>query len=132
MAPQRVALLMIGAFAVLALVLATIGLYGVMSYSVSQSTRELGLRMALGAGPSELLRLVMFHGLTLTLAGIAVGAIVALLSSRLLGYLLYHESPRDPVPFVTALAAMALASLAACFVPAWRAARIDPLRALRG
>jgi ABC-type antimicrobial peptide transport system permease subunit len=132
MAPQRAALLMIGGFGILALVLATIGLYGLMSYTVSQSARELGLRMALGAGPAELLRLVMSHGLALTGAGLALGATVALGMTRLLGYLLYHVSPRDPLPFALALGVMAVASLAACFIPAWRAARIDPLSALRG
>jgi predicted permease len=132
MAPQRAALIMISGFSILALVLATIGLYGVMSYTVSQSTRELGLRVALGAAPAQLLKLVMSHGLVLTAAGIGIGMVVALGTSRLLGYLLYRVSPRDPAAFATALAAMALAALAACLIPAWRAARIDPLSALRG
>lgn len=132
MAPQRAAFMMISGFSILALVLATIGLYGVMSYTVSQSTRELGLRVALGAAPAQLLKLVMSHGLVLTAAGIGVGVVVALGTSRLLGYLLYRVSPRDPVAFATALVAMALAALAACLIPAWRAARVDPLSALRG
>jgi macrolide transport system ATP-binding/permease protein len=131
MAPQRIALVMISCFAVLALLLAAIGLYGVMSYVVSQSTRELGLRMALGAGPRELLRLVLSYGLTLTAVGLAVGLAVAFGTSRLLGYLLYHVSPRDPLPFTVAFVAMLIAGLGACLVPALRAIRIDPLRALR-
>lgn len=131
MAPQRIALMMLGLFGLLALLLAGIGLYGIMSYKVSQSTRELGLRMALGASPADLLRLVVAHGLSLTVLGVVVGSVVALASSRLLGYLLYRVSPRDPLAFASALTVMLAAALAACFVPAWRAARIDPARALR-
>jgi putative ABC transport system permease protein len=115
----------------LALLLAGIGLYGVMSYTVSQSTRELGLRMALGADASNVLRLVMSRGLLLTTAGIVIGVALALLLTRLLGNLLYHVSPRDPLAFVVAFGAMTLASTAACFLPAWRATRTDPIRALR-
>jgi predicted permease len=132
MAAQRIALMMITAFAVLALLLATIGLYGTMSYVVSQSTRELGLRMALGAAPAELLRLVMSHGIALTAGGVGLGVAAALALSRLLGYMLYQVSPRDPLAFASALAAMSFAGIVACFVPARRAARTDPLRALRG
>ena len=115
----------------LALVLAAIGLYGMMSYAVSQSTRELGLRMALGAGAPNLLRLVLSRGLALTGAGVLLGAGTALLLTRLLGNLLYQVSPRDPLAFGSAFAVMALVSVAACLLPAWRAARMDPMRALR-
>ncbi|HYL82925.1 MAG TPA: ABC transporter permease [Candidatus Angelobacter sp.] len=115
----------------LALLLASIGLYAVMSYTVSQSTRELGLRMALGAGPSNVLRLVLSRGLLLTSTGIVIGAAVALLLTRLLGNLLFQVSPRDPLAFAAAFAVMSLASTAACFLPAWRATRTDPIRALR-
>jgi predicted permease len=128
---QLVAVALVGLFGGLALLLASIGLYGVMSYTVSQSTRELGLRMALGADPSNVLRLVLSRGLLLTTTGIAIGIILALLLTRLLGNLLYQVSPRDPLAFAAALAVMTLASLAACFLPAWRAARADPMRALR-
>lgn len=130
-APQRVALMMTGIFALLAIVLATIGLYGVVSYVVSQSTREFGLRMALGAAPSHLLRLVLTHGLGLAAVGLAAGIAFALAASRLLGYLLYHVSPRDPLTFLAALGAMALAAVLACLIPAWRASRTNPLEALR-
>ncbi|HEV2488453.1 MAG TPA: ABC transporter permease [Candidatus Acidoferrales bacterium] len=115
----------------LALLLAAIGLYGVMSYAVSQSKRELGLRMALGARASDVMRLVLRHGLGLTAVGIAMGAAAALGTTRLLGYLLYRVSPRDPLAFGLAFAVMAIVSLAACFLPAWRASRTDPVRALR-
>jgi ABC-type antimicrobial peptide transport system permease subunit len=128
---QTVALTLVGVFGGLALLLATIGLYGVMSYAVSQGQRELGLRMALGAAASDLLRLVMRHGVALTAGGILLGATAALGSTRLLGTLLYHVGPRDPIVFGSALGVMAVASLAACLLPAWRAARTDPARALR-
>jgi putative ABC transport system permease protein len=131
MAPQRVALLMSGVFAGLALALAAIGLYAVVSYTVSQSRHELGLRMALGARPSDLIRLVVTQGMTLTAIGLLLGLVVALVSSRLLGYLLYRVSPRDPLAFLFAFVVIALATLLACSVPAWRAAHTDPLSALR-
>jgi macrolide transport system ATP-binding/permease protein len=129
--PQLVAVTLIGILGGFALLLAVIGLYGVMSYAVSQSTRELGLRMALGAGASNLLRLVMSRGLALTAGGVALGAAVALGLTRLLGNLLYKVSPRDPLAFGSAFVAMTIAALAACFLPAWRATRTDPARALR-
>jgi macrolide transport system ATP-binding/permease protein len=128
---QLVAVTLVALFGGLALLLASIGLYGVMSYTVSQSTRELGLRMALGAGPANLLRLVLTRGLLLTATGLIVGIALALLLTRLLGNLLYQVSPRDPLAFAAAFALMTLASTAACFLPAWRATRTDPMRALR-
>ena len=128
---QRAAVTLLAIFGALALLLAGIGLYGVMSYAVSQSTRELGLRMALGASAQDLLRIVMSQGLGLTLAGIAVGTAVALGLTRLLGDLLYKTSPRDPASFGSAFLVMTIAALAACFLPAWRATRTDPVRALR-
>jgi len=128
---QRIGVALLGVFGGLALLLAAIGLYGVMSYAVSQSTRELGLRMALGARASDLLRLVMSRGLALTGGGVVLGAAAALGSTRLLGYLLYNVSPRDPLAFGSASVVMMIASLAACFLPAWRATRTDPVRALR-
>src|SRR5260370_15746761 len=116
--PQRVAVTLLGVLGGLALLLATIGLYGVMSYTVSQGARELGLRMALGAGASNLLRQVMSHGLTLTAAGVALGAAAALGLTRLLGNLLYKVSPRDPLAFRSAFVVITLAALATCFPPA--------------
>jgi len=128
---QLAAVALVALFGGLALLLASIGLYGVMSCTVSQSTRELGLRMALGAGPSNLLRLVLSRGLLLTATGMMIGMALALLLTRLLGNLLYQVSPRDPLAFLGALAVMTFASLAACFFPGWRATRTDPIRALR-
>jgi ABC-type antimicrobial peptide transport system permease subunit len=128
---QMIAVTLLGVFGGLALALAAIGLYGVMSYSVSQSTRELGLRMALGAQASDLLRLVMSQGLALTAGGILLGGGAALGLARLIAGLLYQVSPRDPLAFGFAFVVMTLASLAACLIPAWRATGTDPLRALR-
>jgi ABC-type antimicrobial peptide transport system permease subunit len=113
------------------LLLAAIGLYGVMSYAVSQSTHELGLRMALGARAMDLLRLVMSKGLTLAFVGILAGTAASLGLTRLIANFLYKVSPRDPLAFGAALAVMLVVAVAACLVPAWRASRIDPSHALR-
>jgi macrolide transport system ATP-binding/permease protein len=129
--PQLVAVTLVGVLGTTALLLAAIGLYGVMSCAVSQSTRELGLRMTLGASASNLLRLVILRGLTLVAGGVLIGAVVALGLTRLLGNLLYQVSPRDPRVFGAAFAVMAIAALVACFLPGWRATRTDPARALR-
>jgi len=128
---QRLAVALLGVFGGLALMLAAIGLYGVMSYAVSQSRRDLGLRMALGATGSNLLRLVMSQGLALTGGGIVLGAIGSLALTRLIGNLLFKVSPRDPLAFGSALVVMAIVSLAATFLPALRASRTDPARVLR-
>jgi predicted permease len=129
--PQLVAVTLVSVLGALALLLAVIGLYGVMSYAVSQSTRELGLRMALGADASNLVQLVLSRGLALTAGGALLGAAVALTLTRLLGNLLYHVSPRDPLVFGAAFGVMTIAALVACFLPAWRATRTDPAEALR-
>ncbi len=128
---QRLAVTLIALFGGMALFLAAIGLYAVMSYAVSQSTRELGLRMALGARAADVLRLVLSRGLLLTAGGIVIGAIAALTLTRLMGNLLYQVSPRDPLAFALAFVIMTVVALIACFLPAWRATRIDPVRALR-
>lgn len=127
---QRAAVTLMEIFGSIALVLSVIGLYGVMSYAVSQSGREWGLRMALGATGWDLLQIVMLKGFQVTIAGICLGGLVAMASTRLLGDLLYKTSPRDPASFGAAFVAMAIAAVAACLVPAWRAMRTDPVRAL--
>ncbi len=129
--PQRAAVGLLFVLGGLALLLATIGLYGVMSYSVSQSRRELGLRMALGASSSNLLWHVISRSLLLTIAGVALGAAASLALARYAASMLYHVSPRDPLAFALAFTIMILASLAACIWPAWRASRTDPMVALR-
>ena len=129
--PQLVAVTLVSILGGLALLLAAVGLYGVMSYTVAQSTRELALRMALGAGAANLLRLVISRGLRLTAGGVLLGAAAALALTRLLGKLLYNVSPHDPRVFGSALAVMTMTALSACLLPAWRAARTDPTRVLR-
>jgi len=129
--PQLVAVTLVSILAGLALLLAAVGLYGVMSYAVAQSMRELGLRMALGANSADLLRLVISRGLRLTAAGVFFGAVAGLALTRLLGKLLYDVSPSDPRAFGVALAVMTITTIAACLFPGWRAARTDPARVLR-
>jgi putative ABC transport system permease protein len=119
---QRIGVTLLGVFGGLALLLAAVGLYGVMSYAVSQGSRELGLRMALGAAASDLLRLVLSQGLAPTVGGVGGGVAADLL---------YRVSPRDIPSFAAASGIMLVVSLAASVVPAWRAIRTDPVRALR-
>lgn len=129
---QSMAVTLLTVFGGLALLLAAIGLYGVMSASVSQSMREFGLRLALGANPSSLLGLVMSRGLVLAAAGMVVGAGASVQLTRLLGSLLFNVSAHDPLAYGFAFTVMALASVVACLMPASRALRTDPLIALRG
>jgi predicted permease len=128
---KRAAVDLLAIFCGIALLLAGIGLYGVMSYAVSQGTREVALRIALGASAPHLLRIVISQGLNLTLAGVGIGAVVAFGLTRLMGNLLYKVSPRDPESFGAAFIVMVIAAVSACFLPAWRATRTDPVRALR-
>jgi predicted permease len=130
-ARQRFTLFLVGLFAVLALVLAAIGIYGVISYSVNQRMGEFGLRMALGAKPWDLVRMILGQGMTLALTGAAVGLACAAGLTRLLGSLLYGVGGRDPVTFAgVALVAVGATALA-CYLPARRAADADPMRSLR-
>jgi macrolide transport system ATP-binding/permease protein len=128
---QLVAVTLVSILGGLALLLAGVGLYGVMSYAVAQSTRELGLRMALGAGAANVLRLVISRGLKLTAGGVLFGTVAALALTKLLGKLLYNVSPHDPWVFGSAVAVMSMTAISACLLPAWRAARTDPARVLR-
>jgi ABC-type antimicrobial peptide transport system permease subunit len=120
-------------FGGIALLLAAVGLYGVMSYAVSQSKRELGLRAALGAGSAQLFRVVMSHGLVLAVSGVVLGSVAALFLTRFIamGRLLYQVNPRNPGAFAFSALVMLVISIAACLTPAWHAARTDPVRALR-
>jgi predicted permease len=127
---HRFALFLVGLFAVLALVLATIGMYGVMSYSVNQRMHEFGIRMALGAGPRDLIRLIVGQGLRLSFVGAALGLLCAAGLARFLGSLLYGISGTDPATFaVVALVALSTTTLA-CYLPARRATGADPMRSL--
>ena len=129
--PQLVAVNLVSILGGLALLLAAVGLYGVMSYAVAQANRELGLRMALGAGAADLFRRVISRGLRLTAVGVFCGATAGLALTRLFGKLLYNVSPNDPLAFASAVGVMTITSVAACLLPAWRATRTDPARVLR-
>ena len=130
-ARPRFQTLLLAAFAAAAAALAAVGIYGVMTYAVSQRTREIGVRMAVGADPSEVLRMVVGQGMAMALAGAAAGLAGALLLTRLMSSLLYGVTPSDPATYAATTAALLLVALAASYVPARRAARIDPIRALR-
>jgi predicted permease len=133
--PPRMAAALLAVFAGLSLVLAVIGIYGVMAYSVNQRTRELGIRMALGASRQDVVRLVVWQGLRLTVIGIAVGLVASFVVTRLataaLSNLLFNVSSTDVITFVTVPIVLALAALGASYIPALRATRIDPMVALR-
>jgi predicted permease len=129
--PVRLASTVLGAIGVLALLLAAIGLYGVVAYAVSQRTREIGVRMALGARPLDVLRLIVSHGMRLAGVGLAIGLVLALAVTRLVTGLLYGVSPTDPVTLVAIGALLLSVTLLASWIPARRAARVDPMVALR-
>ena len=131
LAQRRFNAVLVGAFAVLALVLAMIGAYGVTAYLVAQRTREIGVRMALGAEPSRVTRLVVLNGLKVAAFGVAVGMVAAFFAGRLASSLLHGVSPHDPVTLVAAPLTMLIVVALANYVPARRAARVDPLLALR-
>jgi putative ABC transport system permease protein len=131
LAQPRFQTLLLGLFSGLALTLAAVGIYGVISYSVIQRTHEIGIRMSLGAQPGQVLRLVMGQGAKLALAGIAVGIAAALALTRLMRSLLFEVNPADPLTFAAIAALLVAVALAACYIPARRAMRVDPMTALR-
>ena len=131
LASRRFVVTVLGVFACLALLMAVIGLYGVISYAVTQRTQEMGVRMALGAQPAEILQLVLSQGMRLACTGAAIGLVVALISSRLLRSQLFHVSSFDPLTFALVAVLLIGAALAASYIPARRATRVDPLVALR-
>lgn len=128
---RRLPALLIGIFAGVALLLAAVGIYGVVAYSVRQQTHDIGVRMALGAQVSDITKMVLRQGLALALAGIGVGTLAAIFLTRLLGSLLFEVKPSDPLTFVVVASVLCAVSLLACWVPARRAAKVDPLDALR-
>jgi putative ABC transport system permease protein len=130
-APRRFNLFLLGTFAGTALVLALIGIYGVIAYSVSQRTREIGIRLALGARRAEIVGMVVRQGMAFALAGIAAGVVAALGLTRLMESLLYEVKPDDPWTFAVVAAILGATALLASWAPALKAAVVDPLRALR-
>jgi putative ABC transport system permease protein len=122
---------LLGMFAGLALLLATVGLYGVLAFGVSRRTREIGIRIALGAQSGKVLAMIIRQGMTLALIGAAAGIIAALAFTRLMRGLLYGVSPLDPLTFMSALLVLGLSALVACWIPARRASKVDPMVALR-
>jgi predicted permease len=134
MSSQRFPMVLLATFAGLALLLASVGIYGVVSYSVSQRVHEIGIRMALGAEKQNIFRMIVGHGLRIALVGLGIGAIVALILTRLLSsfsQLLYGVSTNDPATFITVSLVLTCVAVLACYIPARRAMRVDPMVALR-
>jgi len=122
---------LIAAFGGLALLLSMVGIYGVMAYAVSRRAHEIGVRMALGAGANQVLKLVLKDGMTLALAGIALGLLAAFALTRLMASLLFGIGAKDPATFISVALFLALVAFIACYIPARRATKVDPLVALR-
>src|SRR5262249_28256950 len=131
LAPRRFSLTLLLIFGGVAVVLSVVGLYGLIAYSVSQRTQELGIRIAMGASPKAVLRMIVGEGVKLTLLGIACGLAGALLFSRALATLLYVVSATDPITYTVGALALGIVGLAACYIPARRATEVDPIVALR-
>jgi putative ABC transport system permease protein len=128
---QRFNTLLLGAFAGLALLLAAVGIYSVLSYSVKRRVREIGIRLALGAGLRDVLRMVVFEGMRPTLVGVVIGAAGALALGRVLSGLIYGVKPTDPITFVAVAVLLSVIALLASIIPAYRATKVDPMAALR-
>jgi predicted permease len=131
LASQRFSMILLGGFAILALILASLGIYGVVSYLVAQRTNEIGIRMALGAQRSDVLRMVIGQGAKMAFVGVALGMAAALGLTRLMSKMLFGVTPGDPLTFLGVAALLAGVALLACYIPARRATRVDPVVALR-
>jgi putative ABC transport system permease protein len=130
-APQRVSTVLVGAFAAIALLLASVGLYGLLAYTIAQRRREMAVRIALGAGRHTVMGMMVGQGARLVATGLVAGLIGSLVLTRLVASLLYQTNPYDPVTLITVPAVLAVVAFIACALPAWRAARVDPIIALR-
>jgi putative ABC transport system permease protein len=130
-APQRFDLFLLALFAAIAMILAAVGLYGVISFTVSRRIHEIGIRLALGARPGEILRLITWQGMSLVMIGLAFGLAASFLLTHLMASLLYGVDPTDPLTFASVTALLVLVAFVACYIPARRAMRVDPTIALR-
>ncbi len=129
--PAKLVAVVLASFGLLAVVLAATGVYGIMAYAVSRRTREIGIRMALGAAPSQVARVVLTRTAMLLAVGITIGFALAFAAGKFFGQILYGISAHDPLTYLCAIALMAVVAFVACWAPARRAIRLDPLKALR-
>jgi ABC-type antimicrobial peptide transport system permease subunit len=129
--PRRFNLWLLGSFAIVALILAGVGLYGLISFMTAQRSYEIGIRMAFGASEGDVLKLIIGQGMALTLAGVAIGFLASLALTRLMQKLLFGISPTDPITFVVIAVVLCAIPLLACYIPARRATKVDPMVALR-
>jgi len=130
-AARRLTMILLAVFAALALALACVGIYGVISYFVGQRTQEIGIRMALGAQRGDILYLVLGEGTKMALIGAAVGTVASLLLTRLMAKQLFGVRAHDPLTYATVVTVLMLVAIVACYIPARRAARVDPMKSLR-
>ena len=131
LAARRFSARLVAGFAAVALLLASIGIYGLLAYMVGQRSREIGLRMAFGASRGDVLKLILQKGVVLAIAGIVAGLIVAAFSASFMATLLYGVRPRDPAVFMLVSLLLLVVAIAASYIPAWRATKVDPIVALR-